>query len=333
MSEKTKKNLLLAVIMLVGIMFTLYAFKGVDINDVITKISDANPWWLLLGMGISLVSHWLRAYRATLLYEAMHFEVSVKNSFLAVLIGYMMNYFIPRAGEVSRSAAISKTDNVPIEKGLGSVVTERIVDMVLLLIILGIIFLFQFDLIYGFIEQTLNSKESEQKSGFPLKWVLLGVFAIASVILFLLRKKLVQTKLFARIFSVLQGFADGLLSIRHLKKPYLFVGLSVLIWVGYILMMYFCLFSMEPTSHLLFIDCLTVFAIGTIGIVLPAPGAGAGTFHFFVMQSLLLFGVSKEDGLAYATLVHGAQMILLIALGIIASGLIFTQQRKGNEQI
>jgi uncharacterized protein (TIRG00374 family) len=332
-SEKTKKNLLLALIMLVGIIFTLYAFRDVNINDVVTKISNANLGWLILGMGISLASHWLRAYRATLLYEAMHFEVSVKNSFLAVLIGYMMNYFIPRAGEVSRTAAISKSDNVPLEKGLGSVVTERIVDMVLLLIILGIIFLFQFDLIYGFVEQILRSNASEEKSGLPIKRILLGAVAIASVLLFLLRKKLVQTKLFERVFSVLQGFADGLLSIRHLKKPYLFIGLSVLIWIGYILMMYFCLFSMEPTSHLLFIDCLTVFAIGTIGIVLPAPGAGAGTFHFFIMQSLLLFGVSKEDGLAYATLVHGAQMILLIGLGLIASALIFTQQNKVNEQV
>jgi uncharacterized protein (TIRG00374 family) len=331
-SEKIKKNLLFSLIMLVGILFTIYAFKGVDLNDMVTKISEANPWWLLLGMGVSIISHWLRAYRATLLYEAMHFKVGVKNSFLAVLIGYMMNYFIPRAGEVSRSAAVSKTDNIPLEKGLGSVVTERIVDMVLLLIILGIIFLVQFDLIYGFINQTLSTSATQENSGFPLKWVLLGVFATAAILLFLQRKKLVQTKLFARIFSVLQGFADGLLSIRHLKKPFLFVGLSVLIWVGYILMMYFCLFSMEPTSHLLFIDCLTVFAIGTIGIVLPAPGAGAGTFHFFVMQSLLLFGVSKEDGLAYATLVHGAQMILLIVLGLIASGLIFTQQKPLNEQ-
>ncbi|MBP7510701.1 MAG: flippase-like domain-containing protein, partial [Bacteroidia bacterium] len=152
-------------------------------------------------------------------------------------------------------------------------------------------------------------------------------------ILFFLRKKLVQTKLFLRIFELIQGFGDGLLSIRHVKNPVQFILLSIAIWVGYILMMYFCLFALESTSHLSFSDCLIVFAIGTIGVVLPAPGAGAGTYHFFVMQSLLLFGVAKEDGIAYATMVHGIQMIVLLILGAIASVLVVAQQKKKlNEQ-
>jgi uncharacterized membrane protein YbhN (UPF0104 family) len=142
----------------------------------------------------------------------------------------------------------------------------------------------------------------------------------------------IKMPLYIRIFKLLQGFSDGLLSIRHLKNPMLFLILSVLIWVGYILMMYFCLFSLEATSHLTFSDCLTVFDIGTVGVVLPAPGAGAGTYHFFVMQSLLLFGVAKEDGLAYATLVHGIQMIVLITIGLVASGIIYLGQ-KNNGQI
>jgi glycosyltransferase 2 family protein len=97
--------------------------------------------------------------------------------------------------------------------------------------------------------------------------------------------------------------------------------------------MYVCLFSLEATSHLNFVDCLTVFAIGTIGVVLPAPGAGAGTYHFFVMQSLLLYGVSKEDGIAYATMVHGIQMIVLLILGAIASIIVMGKQKnKMNEQ-
>ena len=93
-------------------------------------------------------------------------------------------------------------------------------------------------------------------------------------------------------------------------------------------MMYFCLFALESTAYLSFTDCLVVFAIGTIGIVLPAPGAGAGTYHFFVMQSLLLFGVAKEDGIAYATMVHGVQMIVLLVIGAIASMLVIAKQKQ-----
>jgi uncharacterized membrane protein YbhN (UPF0104 family) len=297
-------------------------------------MASAKISWLLVGVLISIVSHWIRAYRATQLYEALHFKISTTHSFYAVLVGYMMNYIIPRAGEISRCAALSKTDDVPVEKSLGTVVTERIVDMALLVIILGVIFLMQFDLISNFITETVSSADgSSSNDGMSWKSIVLGIFVLFGIVIFAMRKRLVQTKLFLRIFELIQGFGDGLLSIRHVRNPVQFVLLSIAIWVGYILMMYFCLFAMESTSHLSFADCLIVFAIGTIGVVLPAPGAGAGTYHFFVMQSLLLFGVAKEDGIAYATMVHGIQMIVLLILGAIASVLVVAQQKKKiNEQ-
>ncbi|MEN9459490.1 MAG: hypothetical protein RL135_2113, partial [Bacteroidota bacterium] len=299
-----------------------------------SKMASAKISWLLVGVLISIVSHWIRAYRATQLYEALHFKISTTHSFYAVLVGYMMNYIIPRAGEISRCAALSKTDDVPVEKSLGTVVTERIVDMALLVIILGVIFLMQFDLISNFITETVSSADgSSSNDGMSWKSIVLGIFVLFGIVIFAMRKRLVQTKLFLRIFELIQGFGDGLLSIRHVRNPVQFVLLSIAIWVGYILMMYFCLFAMESTSHLSFADCLIVFAIGTIGVVLPAPGAGAGTYHFFVMQSLLLFGVAKEDGIAYATMVHGIQMIVLLILGAIASVLVVAQQKKKiNEQ-
>lgn len=331
MSSQLKKVIQFAIILLVGGFFIYIAFKGTDWNDLLLKISDANWVWLSIGMLVSLLSHWVRGYRATLMYDAMNYKVSNKNSFYAVIIGYMMNYFIPRAGEVSRCASLSKTDGLPVEKGLGSVVTERLVDMAILLLIAGLIFLIQFDLIIGFIQNANNNIDAESSNNSYIKYVLLGLIVISALSTFILRKKLMQTPLYLRIVSLFQGFADGLLSIRHLKNPGLFILLSILIWSCYILMMYFCMFSMEATASLSFSDCLTVFLIGTIGVVLPAPGAGAGTYHFFVMQSLLLFGVSKEDGIAYATLVHGGQMFLLIILGIIVSVIIYMKKGKDEQ--
>ncbi len=329
-----KKLIQYGIILLVGGGFLFLVFKDTNWTELFQKMANANLYWLTLGVFISLLSHWIRAYRATQLYDAMHFKVSATNSFYAVLIGYMMNYIIPRAGEVSRCAAISKTDDVPVEKSLGSVVTERLVDMAILVLILGLIFLMQFDLISNFIQSALNSQNTtNENQTIPIKWIVLGLLFLIGILLFVLRKKLVKSALFIRIFEMIQGFGDGLLSIRHVKNPYLFVFLSLLIWLGYILMMYVCLFSMDATSHLNFVDCLTVFAIGTIGVVLPAPGAGAGTYHFFVMQSLLLFGVAKEDGIAYATMVHGIQMLVLIALGAMASLIVLSKQKKKeNEQ-
>ena len=321
-------------ILLVGGFFLYFVFRDTHWNELFEKMSGANFNWLAIGVFISLLSHWIRAYRATLLYEAMHYKINTTNSFYAVLIGYMMNYIIPRAGEVSRCAALSKTDSMPVEKSLGSVVTERIVDMALLLLILGSIFLLKFDLLSSFINDTLaNNANASATQTLNWKYLVPICIGIGSVILFIFRKKLTNSKIYLKLLGLIQGFRDGLLSIRHVKNPLLFVLLSILIWLGYILMMYFCLFALESTASLGFIDCLVVFAIGTIGVVLPAPGAGAGTYHFFVMQSLLLFGVAKEDGIAYATLVHGLQMIVLLIIGAIASLLVMAQQKqKSNEQ-
>jgi uncharacterized protein (TIRG00374 family) len=268
-----------------------------------------------------------------MLYDALNYKISTKNSFYAVLIGYLGNYIIPRAGEVSRCVSLSKTDEIPMEKSLASVVTERVVDMVLLLIILILILILQFDLIQQFLEPYDNLFAQFVGTSF-IKFIILGLFVAVLVLIYVMRKRISGFPLVQRIIILLKGFAEGLLSIKNVKNPALFILLSILIWVGYIFMMYFCLFALEATANLSFVDCLTVFAIGTIGVVLPAPAAGAGTYHTFVMQSLLLFGVQKEDGIAYATLVHGTQMVFLIAFGLIASFIVFLQKKnKVDEQV
>jgi glycosyltransferase 2 family protein len=333
LSKSVKNIIQYAIILLIGGVFLFYVFNGIDWSDQLLRIKSANPYWLTLGMSISLLSHWFRAYRATMLYDALNYKISTKNSFYAVLIGYLGNYIIPRAGEVSRCVALSKTDEIPMEKSLASVVTERVVDMVILLIILITIVILQFDLILQFLEP-YDNLFAQFVGTSSIKFIVLGVFIAVLALIYIMRKKISGFPLVQRIIVLLKGFAEGLLSIKHVKNPALFILLSIFIWVGYIFMMYFCLFALEATANLSFVDCLTVFAIGTIGVVLPAPAAGAGTYHTFVMQSLLLFGVQKEDGIAYATLVHGTQMVFLIAFGLIASFIVFLQKKNTvNEQV
>lgn len=326
MSNQLKKAIQLLVIFGIGAAFLFFVFKGTNWPELWLSFTQANYSWIGLGLVISLVSHWLRAYRATMLYQAMDYKVSTLNSLHAVIIGYFINYFIPRGGEVSRCAALTKTNDVPLEKGLGSVITERLVDMVMLLVILGLVFLLQFDVILNYINTNLNTGNTA--GGSHLKLYLLIGFAVFAAIVFMLRKRFMQLAIFNSILQKLKGFALGLMSIRQVKQPILFVALSAGIWLCYILMMYFCLFALPATSNLTFAQCLTVFAMGTIGIVIPAPGAGAGTYHFAVMQGLLLFGVAEDDGKAYATIVHGAQMILFIVLGTISSFVVMRKQKQ-----
>jgi uncharacterized protein (TIRG00374 family) len=322
-----KKVIQYLVIIIIGGGFMFYVFKDQNWNELWEKIATANLWWLCLGLLISIFSHWLRAYRAVLMYDAMDYKIKSSHSFYAVLIGYMMNYFIPRAGEVARCASLNKSDNLPIEKSLGSVVTERIFDLIIMLFLLGLVFLIQFNLIWNFIQNAFSNNVSQSSNSLAVKWILLALIVVLVTIAFLFRNKIKSLPIFNKFLSVLKGFADGLLSIKKVKKPFLFLFLSISIWFCYILMMYFCFFSLNSTENLNFAACLTVFAIGTIGVALPAPGAGAGTFHYFISQSLLLFGVAIADGVAYATLIHGAQMIVLILLGLISSLILFLKKK------
>lgn len=312
-----KKVIQYLVILLVGGGFMYYVFKDQNWAELWQKIATANLWWLSLGLLVSIFSHWLRAYRAVLMYDAMNYKIKTSNSFYAVLIGYMMNYFIPRAGEVARCASLNKSDNLPVEKSLGSVVTERIFDVIIMLFLLGLVFLIQFNLIWDFIK----SRE------LPHLWIFFIIALITFFCFYFFRKKIKTMPLYLKVKSIIMGFIDGLLSIKKVKNPLLFVFLSFSIWACYLLMMYFCFFALPATKHLNFLACLTVFAIGTIGVALPAPGGGAGTYHTFISQSLLLFGVASADGIAYATMVHGAQLILLIALGLISSLILFLKKK------
>lgn len=331
MSPKVKSAIQYTVIFLIGLFFLYFVFNGTDWNDMFEKFKHANYSWIAVGMVVSLLSHFLRGYRAVMLYDALGYKVTVKNSFYAVLIGYMMNYVIPRAGEVSRCAALNKTDDIPVNKSLGTVVTERVFDMVILVILLALVFVLQFDLLMGYINNAL-SNGGTQSNGLPLKWILLGIVAVSVIAFFGLRSRLKNNPLYNKVLDVLKGFSEGLLSIRHIKNPLWFVVLSASIWACYLFMMYFCFFAMEATQNLNFNACLTVFAIGTIGMVIPAPGAGAGTYHFAIMQSLFLFGVPLEDGRAYATIVHGIQMIILLILGALASLAVLAMHKKKSTE-
>ncbi|MFN4083451.1 MAG: lysylphosphatidylglycerol synthase transmembrane domain-containing protein [Bacteroidia bacterium] len=322
-----KKAIQYLITFAIGGAFLYFVFKDTKWNEIYNKIQHANYFYIALGMFVSIISHYLRAVRAIYLYQPLGFTIQQKNSFYAVMVGYMMNYIIPRAGEVSRCAVLAKTNHMPIEKSLGTVVTERLVDLFLLALILMVIVFGRFELLYDYIKQNIGGKSGTQNINFVKPIIALVLLGIA-IFLWMSRKKLKGHPFFNRLVNIVKGFIEGLLSIKKVKSPLAFIALSVGIWVCYILMMYICLFSMESTSQLNFMDCLVVFAMGTIGIIIPAPGAGAGTYHFAIMTALTWFGVSKDDGIAYATIVHGVQMILLIVLGAIASVLVLAQQKK-----
>ncbi len=327
MSNSIKQAIQYAIVFAIGGLFLFLVFNKTDWQQLWSILSNANYYWIAVGMFISWISHIIRAYRATMLYEAMSYKVSVANSYHAVIIGYFMNYLIPRGGEISRAASVFKTNQLALEKGLGSIVTERLVDLIMMLFVLAIVFVFQVDLILSFLQKQTSNTSGTNSSSVNIIYII-GVVLLSVIFIFVFRKKITAFPLVLKVIDKLKGFASGLTSITKIKRPILFIVLSVCIWVCYILMMYFCLFALPGTSSLNFLQCLTVFALGTIGVIIPAPGAGAGTYHFAVTQGLLLFGVAETEGTAYATLVHGAQMIMFLILGVISSVIVLRKTKK-----
>lgn len=323
---KLKQALQYLIIFAIGGIFMYFVFKGIEWKELSQKLKGANYYWIALGMFVGVISHWVRAWRATALYMPLGFTVTSLRSFYAVMVGYLVNYIIPRAGEVSRCAVLNKTDDLPVQKTLGTVITERIVDMAILVLILLLVFFMNAQLIVQYVNEQWQSRAGISPSGNKL--LLAGMVLVAFVAGWFLLKKLAAHPIVMKIKQILTGFAEGLLSIRSVANPVLFIFQSMVIWLCYILMMYFCLFALNATSALTFYDTLVVFAIGTIGMIIPAPAAGAGTYHFAVMQSLMLFGVSESDGIAFATLVHGVQMIVLMAIGIVCCIPVFLLGKK-----
>lgn len=325
---KLKQALQYLIIFAIGGIFMYFVFKGIEWKELSQKLKGANYYWIALGMLVGVISHWVRAWRATALYMPLGFTVTSLRSFYAVMVGYLVNYIIPRAGEVSRCAVLNKTDDLPVQKTLGTVITERIVDMAMLVLILLLVFFMNAQLIVQYVNEQWQRRAGISLSGNKL--IIAGIVLVAFVAGWFLLKKLAVHPVVIKIKQILTGFAEGLLSIRSVANPVLFIFQSMVIWLCYILMMYFCLFALNATSALTFYDTLVVFAIGTIGMIIPAPAAGAGTYHFAVMQSLMLFGVSESDGIAFATLVHGVQMIVLIAIGIVCCIPVFLLGKKKN---
>ncbi len=326
---KLKQALNYLIIFAIGGVFMYFVFKGIEWSELSQKLQGANYYWIALGMFVGVISHWVRAWRATALYKPLGFKVSSLHSFYAVMVGYLVNYIIPRAGEVSRCAVLNKTNDIPVQKSLGTVITERIVDMAILLCILLLVFAMNVQLILQYVNMQLQSRAGADSS--VSKFVYIGIALLVIAAGWFLIKRMASHPLVQKIKQVLTGFAEGLLTIRSVANPVLFLFQSLVIWLCYILMMYFCLFALNATSFLSFYDTLVVFAIGTLGMIIPAPAAGAGTYHFAVMQSLLLFGVAESDGIAFATLVHGVQMIVLMAIGIVCCIPVFLLGKKVTE--
>jgi glycosyltransferase 2 family protein len=316
--KRLKTFLQYAIIFLITgllIWFSLKGLTGEDKGEYLLKTwRTADKGWLLLMALIAMLSHLLRAERWRMLLEPPGYKGRLNYSFLSLMVGYLVNLAIPRGGEVSRCYNLYKLEETPVEISFGTVVVERIVDLVCLLALIAVAFFLEWDKLLAFLE-TLPLGSGESKGPTVLIYVALGLIVVVGIIVWLVKT---NKKLNAFFVKTWYGFKDGLLSIFKLKNKGLFIFYSLLIWVLYFFMSYTVILAFPETAHLGIEAVFSLFAIGSIAMAVPLPG-GTGSYHVLVPQGLVfLYHVPQADAVAFTFIFHGWQTAILIAGGAIS---------------
>ena len=303
------------------------------VNKIVRNILHANMFWVAVSALISTIAFVARAHRWNLLIEPLGYSPSLKNTTYSVLVGYLANFFVPRLGEVSRCGALSKAESIPFNKLFGTVIVERIIDVLSLLICIVLAAVIEYKRLGNFFAENIFNpiiSKFQLLINSPLLLTAVIILLLGLVIVAIyFTKKAKKKEGGSKITKLLKGFIDGLKSIANLKRPGLFIFQSAFIWVLYYFGVYVALFAFPFTSGLGAGAALFLLVAGGIGMSAPVQG-GIGAYHLFVSQGLILYGVSKEDGLAFATMLHGLQLLLVIIFGV-GSLLLLFSARKSKE--
>ena len=276
-----------------------------------------------------------RALRWIILIEPLGYKPSSKNTILAVIIAYFANIAMPRLGEITRCGTLNKTDNIPIDKLFGTVITERVIDFITLLFLIAFVLIVKFKQVGGFFtDQIINPLFEKYFSSATFWMVSITAFLFLIVLIYLLRKKLLENKLVQKIFLFVKNLMTGVKSVFKMEKKWLFLFHTLFIWSMYVLMTYVVFFAIEPTRNLTFIDSFFILTIGGLGMSAPVQN-GFGAYHWIVASGInlligldVLAGIENTPGLLYATICHESQTIMVLLLGPIAMLLVFLTNKK-----
>lgn len=288
------------------------------IDKIIEDFRTANYFWVFLVLASFTISNISRAFRWRMLLQSLGYRPRILNAFASVVIMYLANLFLPRIGEIVRAATLSRYEKIPVEKVIGTVAVGRVVDVISLLIVTGLAFIFEYDKIMKYFEGSGSTDAAVESEGSGILIYLLGGLVLIGGLLFVFRKSLQSSAIYKKIIDLLRGFWEGIQTILNLEKPWMFLLHSLNVWVMYFLMCYLCFFSFTPTEHLGPGAGLMVFLYGSLGIVIPSPG-GMGTYQWLVVQALLLYGIVESDAFSYANIIFfSVQIGCNIVLGILA---------------
>lgn len=296
-----------------GILWWMY--RGTDLKHLFVEgCATLNWWWMSLSLLFGIVPLVFRSLRWRMALQPLGEHPTVRTTNDVIYVSYAASLVIPRVGEVARCGMLKRFAGVSFSKSLGTVVSERVVDSALMLLLAVISFLCQLPqfLVFlratGFNVHTLASRFTATGWWVTILCAIIGL-GFAVYILFRLRL-LKQTRV------KLQGFWDGMVSLRQLRRPWLYIFYSVGIWIGYFLHFYIAFFAFSFTADIGILPALLIFCVGTFAVLVPTPN-GAGPWHFAVKTMLILYGVAEAPAILFALVVHTIQTLLIAVLGVV----------------
>lgn len=303
-------NFLVSIIF--GLLLLYFVFQKIDLSVFFARLDSVNYSWIWLSIIISIFEHIIRAFRWNLLMEKESDSLTTFNTTIVLIVSYFTSLIFPRFNDFVRCYLISKTNTIKLSTSLGTVVSERIVDVLSLIVLALLLLIIEYEIFVNLLIDIVS------KINFDFINVVFIVIAI--VIVFYLFKILIKRNDFINL--KFKEFKIGLFAFKDIYYRWDFLLSTFFLWVIYYLMGYVIFFALQETSHLGFNAGLAVLVAGTLGMIVPV-NAGIGAYHFLVASILLNYTISYEAGLFFATLIHGSQVVSLILFGFVSSILLF----------
>lgn len=317
-----------------SILLLYFALRNIDFRLLLDNIKTTKYQYVFVAIIFGFIAMYVRAYRWNIMIEPLGFYPPLNNAYHAIAIGYTANYAFPRIGEVTRCGVLNRTDRIPADALLGTVISERVIDVLCLLILTFITILIKLKFFGTFFSEKVFIPIYE-KIGRLLNfsysvWIILIVCFLLSILLvYVFRERIFRIVLVKKVGKIGKGIFNGVKSVLNIKRKMAFIFHTCLLWTLYTLMTYFFLYSLKSTSELSFLDALFIMLAGAYGMAAPVQ-AGIGAYHAIVALALSIYYISWNDGIAYALISHSAQAIGIIILGGISTMVLFVKNKKAK---
>lgn len=317
MTKKVKDIVKITVFILFGVLLFFLVYRNFDLAALLVGLRQIRYMPFVVMFVLAFLSHYVRALRWRMLLNAEGANISVFNTLMAVFHAYFANLAFPRLGEVSRCVIVAETSRLPFAKSLGTVLTERLADMLTLACLLVAAIILQANVFTDFLHKNpdFGANVANLLSIKNIAIAVVVVAALLAVIIPVAKGRWNRYAVCAKLSGFLNGLWQGVLSLKNIRRRGLFVVQSLLIWTLYFVMLYVCFWAFDGFDDMGLSAALTIFVAGSLGMLAPAPN-GIGAYHFMIIQTLLIYGFTADKAALFALVVHGMQTVQILIFGL-----------------